>query len=383
MTTPAASRNQSVLLIANECGASGTSEAVQNFHCVNAIARHKPVILLLPKVPGRESLMGCVPGIEIIYLGDAQQSSVDTQCFAKSARLWIREQMRLGREFCIAHQLTKDIGRYPSPLTDLGIPYVLGPVGSFRGQQSQTEPHLHQPYIENDVERFKRTALIQRSLQQAGAILTLDKQTNKRCGLASVEVLPRTHVAMPRDIYPTLVGRTMNVLHVGSAADPKNSRALLKAFVALKDLDGISLYLLQEVETDDCNNHDREFSQTLRKRLAKTDLLVLSDDQVSRGVIEESLAFGVPVMTVSRTDGAQLIDHSCGFVLANTSVQSVALNIAETIRQIRERPFLLTPMRGGARERARELYFWRESSKKLVELYDQLVVEMPLAVLAQ
>ncbi|NIR59104.1 MAG: glycosyltransferase family 1 protein, partial [Gammaproteobacteria bacterium] len=48
--------------------------------------------------------------------------------FHARARRWVRRAISAGRHFDVAHQLTPIALRYPSPVTGLGIPVVLGPL---------------------------------------------------------------------------------------------------------------------------------------------------------------------------------------------------------------------------------------------------------------
>lgn len=92
-------------------------------HCIDALG------ILSEQLPLARVVNWPFPPWPRQFGGFDSQLKLSYTGFFRRARRWIAEARAMDLKFDIAHQITPQAVRYPSPLQGCGIPYVTGPIG--------------------------------------------------------------------------------------------------------------------------------------------------------------------------------------------------------------------------------------------------------------
>ena len=128
-----------LLIVAPTCDGQDVGEAWVAYQWVRRLAERHEVTLLTYHKRGKVPASDQLRGLRVIEWPEpamfAHQERLNSMLkpgylsFYIKARNWIRQALAAGDRFDLAHQLLPVAMRYPSPLTGLGIPFLIGPVG--------------------------------------------------------------------------------------------------------------------------------------------------------------------------------------------------------------------------------------------------------------
>ena len=128
-----------LLLVAPTCDPDDVGESWVSAQWVSTLSQRHEVTLLTYSKRDRSSLAHHFPAARIVewreprLVGRSERLNSMLKPgyvpFYVKARRWIRSAQASGEHFDIAHQISPVALRYPSPLTGLGLPHVLGPTG--------------------------------------------------------------------------------------------------------------------------------------------------------------------------------------------------------------------------------------------------------------
>lgn len=367
--------NQPLLILAHRCETNPKSEYWHNFKWCEAISSHTPVTLLTLRSDHAEDLVTRLPNAEVVFLSacGASEDELTEARFCKEARFWIVDQAERRKEFCLAHHLTESSCDFPSPLLGLGIPYVVGNPKCSEGAIGNRPVDFKQ--VKERFLSMKESPLTTRSLFQAEVVMSGNREETtllESLGLNNiVQIDQQNDIAMPKGVCPSLAKADLKLLNIG------DTKVVREAMDQLADLQGIKVRSICQSQ----RRKQKQVKAALAAYLEDSDLLVVADNQPSSiCAIKAALHKGVPVLAVASQETRELIDHSCGFLVTNND--DVSTQVAATIRRVRAQPFLLTPMRSGARKRSRVCNVWREGGAKMIEIYNKLMVdrvELPAA----
>ena len=128
-----------VLALAPYCDGLDVGEAWCAHQWISNLSRHARVTLLTLRRDGQVPASRQLPNVEVVEwgerLGSQRFSRLSSMLkpsylgFYMEARRWIARALRRGMNFDIAHQFSPIALRYPTPLAEFQIPYVIGPLG--------------------------------------------------------------------------------------------------------------------------------------------------------------------------------------------------------------------------------------------------------------
>jgi len=174
-----------LLVVAPTCDGDDVGEAWVAFQWVRRLAERHDVTLLTYHKRGRRPASEQLPHCRVIewteprLFGRAERFNSLLKPgylpFYVRARRWIRRSIRSGERFDIAHQISPVAMRYPSPLADFDIPYVMGPVGGSLPTPAAFVDEDTSPWYVGlrrfDAWRLRRDRLLRRTYENAACVL--------------------------------------------------------------------------------------------------------------------------------------------------------------------------------------------------------------------
>lgn len=279
--------------------------------------------------------------------------------FAK-ARKWIQNAQSNGETFDVAHQILPQAMRYTCPLTGLGIPYVVGPLGgslktpeAFGGEERDTS--LVTSLRNLDRWRLKYDRRLRRGYESADLILGVAPYVNETLQAAGLRI-KRFEPVLERGFEGerAIAARQnspeeLTLLHVGRAVRTKGLRDVLRALAQLQDLPGVRLISAGDgPDLEACRGEAVRLGiqdrVTFLGRVPREDVDRLYQEadvfcfpsyrEPMGGVFFEAMSFGLPVIAADRGGPAFILDDASAIKLAVETPQQFATDIAGAIRAL-------------------------------------------------
>ena len=115
--------------------------------------------------------------------------------------------------------------------------------------------------------------------------------------------------------------------------------------------------------------------EQMGEEYSQADVFIFSSLRESSGaVLLESMAHGVPVITINRFGGAAILDEETGWLYDGNTKEEFIENLKNAIVSCIEKPEEVRRRGLNARQRAEE-YTWEERMKQYQKIYDSLVNE--------
>ncbi len=318
--------------------------------------------------------------------------------FYLKTKAWLRKEENLSARFDIAHQINPLAIRYPSPLSALPLPYIIGPLaGSLNNPQGysteETDRGLRK-LRKLDEWRLRNDPLMRSTLQRASAILgvapyvegllTKNKifpqrfYTEAETGVESLREDRPLHLPVSSPLKLLFVGRmirTKGVIEAIAAMDLLKNEQVQLTIVG----DGPELDKYKQIVAA----HDLSRKISFRGRLTKAevfqnyaqaDVFVFpSFREPSGNVVFEALGFGLPVISLNYGGPGHVIDDTCGFKIEPISPEYVAGEIARSVQTLINQPLLLRQLSDGAISRVASLSHWPKKIARLLNIYKSIV----------
>ncbi len=164
--------------------------------------------------------------------------------FYLKARRWIREALASGEHFDLGHQLSPVALRYPSPLTGLGLPHVIGPTGGSIAAPagfSSDEGAWYVRLRRLDDLRLTHDPMLRRSYAGADCVIGIGPYVRDILGdipLRRFHAMGDTGVSsLPPPVDRRGRTGTVRVLFVGRVVRSKGVRNAIRAFALLGDVE--------------------------------------------------------------------------------------------------------------------------------------------------
>lgn len=295
----------------------------------------------------------------------------------------LARRMHARERFAAVHHITFGVMRHPSFMDRLGIPCVIGPLGG--GERAPLDLRRHYPATEylraaardaaNALARFD--PWVRRMLERATLILAKTPETLRWVGAqygAKARCMLEVGVDTPsvdavRADQPR--GDAVRLLYVGRFIPFKGMGLGLRAVARLHER-GVPVRLTmigQGPELGRWQALSRELgiapAITWIPWMRQADLLQMyreydallfpSLHDSSGNVVLEALAGGLPVVCLDLGGPAQIVDASCGRVVAVRGLgeDQVIDGLASAVRELADAAGLAQALRAGARARAR------------------------------
>jgi glycosyltransferase involved in cell wall biosynthesis len=399
-----------LLLIAPNCDGEDVGEAWVGYQWARGLARRHDISVLTyykrGKTPASQQLAGLrvVEWAEPLGLGWAERFNSMLKPgyvpFYLKARRWIRQALARGEHFDLAHQPVPVAMRYPSPVTGLGIPYVIGPVGgsldSPPGFNKETDTAPWYVGLRSlDRLRMRRDPLLRKSYEGASCVIGIAPYVSdflKDRSIHHFEIMSETGIEkLPEPVDRTTRGDQVRLLYVGRLVRTKGARDAIRAMSLLRDLQ-----VLLDVVGD---GFDREACKTLASNLGVADRVVFhgwksrneiqdfyriadifvfpSYREPGGNVAFEAMGHGLPLIVSDRGGPGSAVDGTCGIRVCPVTPDQYARDIAGAIRRLVENRGLRLSLGNAARRRVADIALWDRKFDHLDSLFEK-VLEKPV-----
>ncbi|WP_447942448.1 glycosyltransferase [Microbacterium aurum] len=393
-------------MIAPTADRESTGEARLTFEWVSHLAaRHEVTVLTYRQRRGR-SLSAQLPHVDIVewleppLIGRHERFNAMLNPgyfpFRRHARAWIRRAIRRGERFDVAHQLAPVSLRYPSPLADTGIPYVIGPVGgSLSSPPAFAAEEGGAPWFTGlrrwDVARLRFDPALRHSFSRAGAVIGIADYV--RDLLAEVPI--RRFVSMsdvgieslPVPAVPSDRTTAVRFLFVGRLIRTKGLRDAIRALAHLPG-GAATLDVVGE-------GHDRAECELLVRTLGlgeqvrfhghvahtqvavhyrNSDVFLFPSYREAGGiVVVEAMSYGLPLIVADRGGPAASVDDNCGIRVEPRDPDQYARDLAAAMSTLAADPALRAALGAAARARTAELSLWDRRVEAIELLYSEVI----------
>lgn len=321
---------------------------------------------------------------------------------ARVAR-WIRAALASGRRFDLAHQLLPRAPRYPTPLAEFDIPYVIGPVGgalptpdAFRAEAGSAPWFTRLRDL--DALRFRHDPWLRRSYGRAALVLGVAPYMRGILGAMPMRRFEPFLGIGVEDLAPEITGETVRqekpgrlaLLHVGRAVRTKGLRDTVRALALVRDLPGVTLTSVGDgEEIEICRAEAERLGVGGRVRFLgrlpraeiealyrDSDALVFPSFRESMGgVLYEAMRWGLPAITVDCGGPGWIVDERCGIKVPLSSPEIMPGDLAEAIRRLAMEPSLRRRLGEGARAKLAAEALWKAKAERMLALYGEILAE--------
>lgn len=378
---------------------SEVGEAYRLIESIQALDATRLTVLSVHR-HGRTPLAEQLPGVEVITWNEprwlrsmgrfnAMTQPMSIYAYWRAGR-WLMREIARGRQIDLIHQLLPRAPRYPSPLSGLGIPYIIGPIGgglstpdTFRDEGGENW-YVNLRRLDNF--RLRYDPWLRRGF--SGADLVLGVAPYMRKVLEPLQIKKfRPYLGIGVHALPKKFDRDQRsefkLLYVGRAVRPKGLREAVRAMSLLPDSprfsltiigDGPEIPIAREItrkakpsaKINFLGRLDREHVQ---REYYNHDVLLFPSFRESMGaVILEAMACGLPVITVDRGGPGYIVDDNCGIKVSVTNPGQLPIDLAQACVTLAEDPKLYKELSAGALKRATE-HLWKSKATIMLEIY--------------
>jgi len=407
-------RRRKLLLIASGCDGTDVGEAWNSFQWASRLGKRHDVTLLTFRKRERPSTVPQLPGVRVIewldlpfMKGWERFSSILKPgyiSFYIHARRWLKNHLRSGETFDVAHQVTPASMRYPSPATGLGIPLLIGPVGGSIDNPDGFESELSKaPWYTKlrllDKWRLRHDPLLRRSFASANCILCVAPYVKDFLGdlpSHAVELMSDngvTELPPPRG-GPRENKKQLRMLFVGRMIRTKGARDAIRAIAQLKDLEGLTFDVIgdgydlpackEEAQKLGVSNvvtfHGRLPRKEIDAFYAHSDVFLFPSFREAGGIaVFEAMSHGLAMIVADRGGPGYVVDDACGIRIPVTDPQQFATQIADAIRKLAAAPDLVAAMGKAARDKIRQQFLWDMKIERIEEIYSRVSADYAIA----
>ena len=385
-------------MVAPTCDGEDVGEALVAHNWASSLSERHNVTLLtyhqLDRTPAREQLpqTTVVDWTEPAFLGRFERLNSMMKpgyaAFYRNAKQWISDAIRRGERFDVGFQPTPVSVRYPSPMVDSGLPYVLGPIGgsipsplAFREEEGTAPIFTRLRTL--DSFRLRHDRWLRRSLSQAQCVLGIGdyvRDVLREVPLNSFEVMSDVGLANAPPRPPDRSrDNPVRLLFVGRLVRTKGARDAIASLDHLRDL---------EVHLDIVGDGpDREACEALTKAhglndrvsfhgwlpRSEVDLHYRSADvfvfpsyrEPGGSVVFEAMGHGLPLIVTDQGGPGTWVQEPFGVRITPTTPDAFAVDIARAIRRLVEDATLRHAMGEAARTVLLDQHLWHHRREQL------------------
>ncbi len=397
-----------VLLVAPTCDGEDVGEAWVAFQWASRLAQHHDLTVLTYFKRGKTPLSKQLQGARVVewqeppLVGHYERLNSMLKPaylpFYARARYWIRRAIAGGEAFDAAHQPVPVAMRYPSPLTRLGIPYIIGPVGG----GLDDPPHFDQstetaPWFTRlrtlDSFRLRHDPLLRRTYQEAACVLGIAPYVFEQLAevpLRRFEVMSETGLpALPPvpQRQPRGLSEPFRLLYVGRLVKTKGARYAVEALSRPEAAQCVLDVVGDGPDRDYCEQVARQngvtdrvvFHGALPRRevdafYLRADAFVFPSYREPGGnVTFEAMGYALPVVVCDRGGPGATVDPSCAVLLKVEDEARLVRDLASAMGRLAADRNLAVAMGRAGRARVERTGLWEHRIERFNELARELM----------
>ena len=406
-------RDISILLLAPYADPNDVGESWSTFQWIEGIMNHYPSTTLLTMHKAGKDISSCFPDREVISWCEFSLFSrferfnamlkPSYTLFYYKARRWIKKELSKGRRWELAHQISPLALRYPSPIYDLKLPYIIGPLaGSVNVPAPFTKEMKSSVWYSKfrsfDDFRFSHDPQLHKTYSNSSILIGVApyvKELLKGIEIKRFEILNETGVVgLPQPGNVTHPDNNQkdcfNILYVGRLIRSKGARDLIRAISLIKDLKRIHVDILGDGEDRAaCEKEAKSFNikhlitfhgKIKRKEVddfyRDADIFVLpSFKEPSGNVILEAMSHGLPMIVWNGGGPGYYAKESFAVKIEADSPTDYSQKLASSIKDLYASPDRIISMGLAAKREVLNDHLWNKKIKKLTTLYDSLKIK--------
>ncbi|WP_242504085.1 glycosyltransferase family 4 protein [Promicromonospora panici] len=406
----APARVTSVLLVAPACDGEDVGESWLAYQWAHRLSQRFRVTLLSTYKRGHVPPSQQLPRTQVIEWAEpplvhrAERLNSMLQPayvpFYARARRYVRNRLAAGARFDVAHQVTPVALRYPSPVVNLGLPVVLGPVGgslesppAFVREEGATP--LYQRLRQLDRLRLRLDPLLRSSYRSADCVVGIAPYVRDVLGDLPLRRYETQSDVAVQEVPPEVdrSGRTgpVRLLHVGRLVRTKGAREAIRAMARLRDLPVVLDVVGDGNDRRACDDLVRDLRLTGRVTIhgavphadvdgfyERADVFVFPSYREPGGaVVLEAMAHGLPLVVCDRGGPAENVSDACAVRVPVESPAQLAQDVAGAVRRLVADPGLRLRKGAAARERVIAVHLWDRRIDRMADLYEDVAAPRP------
>ncbi len=394
-----------LLLLAPYSDGTDVSESWSNFEWARRLAeRHRVTVLNIRKA-GRASLVGQLPGVEVVEWDDPSwlrpferfgaAAKPGYVRFHREARAWIRRELAGGRRWHLAHQVAPLAIRYASPAIGLVRPLVIGPLaGSVPTPPAFRREFAGEPWYMSlrglDSWRVRFDPWLRRTYREADVIVGVAPYVQEFLRPATSRPFRFISETGPRGVLGDAdslwarrraAGGPVRFLYVGRIVRSKGVRDAVRAFRLLagrQDLrfdvvgDGNDLVECQREAAGDPRIvfHGRLPREKVDAWYESADVFLFpSFREPSGNVVYEAMGFALPLIVGDAGGPAFTVDDASGLRVPVRDPAQYARDLAAAIERLAADPADRERRGRAARIRVDDVGAWDRRVERMEEAY--------------
>jgi glycosyltransferase involved in cell wall biosynthesis len=288
--------------------------------------------------------------------------------------------------------------RYPSPLREAHIPYVIGPVGGGlttpAGFESEDTAPWYQRLRALDSWRLRHDRALKATYEGAACVLGIAPYVEEALSalrLNRFEVLSETALPSLPDVparaaVSISADRPLRLLFVGRVIRTKGARDLVAAMAHLQDIPVVVDIIGDGFDLDACRDlaerlavtervifHGRKQRREVDSFYARADVFVFPSFREPGGnVVFEAMGHHLPLIVCGRGGPGAAVDDECAIALEGHDPSQLARDIATAVRTLASDAALRRRMGEAAHRRVGAVGLWEPKLDRVVEIYSMI-----------
>lgn len=316
--------------------------------------------------------------------------------FRWRARAWIRSATARGERFDLGHQVAPVSLRYPSPLTGVNIPYVIGPVGGsiespsgFSAEEGGAPGFTALRRL--DRARLRYDPLLRRSFAEAACVIGIADYVRDILAdvpLRSFETLGDTGIEqLPSRSAGSTRTEAVRFLFVGRVIRTKGVRDAIRALALLRPGRATLDIVGDGYDRAECESlasrlgvsslvrfHGRVPHTDVDAHYSTADVFLFPSYREAGGiVVVEAMSYGLPVIVCDRGGPATTASDASGFLVPAVDPEQYSRALATAMDRLAGDPVLRARMSEEARARIEKTYLWDRRVAWMEALYGRLL----------
>jgi glycosyltransferase involved in cell wall biosynthesis len=400
-----------LLLVAPTVNRDDVGEAWVAYQWADHLSRRFNVTLLTYRKAGAPRIANQVPHARVVEwqepVGFGRLERFNSLlkpgyfAFDRWARRWIREATRRGEHFDVAHQVVPVAMRYPSPLRNSSVPYLIGPVGGSLSSPPAFQGVDSGPWYQRlralDGLRIRVDPSLRRSYERATVVLGIADYVREfldTVELRRFEVISETGlVTLPPPDPPSVpavfsAADPLRLLFVGRVIRTKGARDLVAAMDHLRDVPVVLDIVGDGFDAAACRELAHDLGVEARVRFHGWAPKGTVDDfyraahvfafpsyrEPGGNVVFEAMGHSLPLIVCDRGGPGAAVDPTCAFALEARDPSQLAMDLAASVRRFAADPSLVATMGAAARRRVEAVGLWASKVDRIAALYEEVRV---------